>query len=789
MKNWFVSLRAFRMSALFQKRFYRQSLILILLAICIPTVLVGSGVKWIGTRQMESIVLSSRQHQAAESALRLDNALANLEKTATQWAFNPDFGLRLKGLETRYDYEFIRNLYTYLLLIKESNPLIDQANLYLDRTGDMYSDSNGTYAVRPEDRGRFHELLNYPQTTFWLTAFKPAAYGEGGDAGALTLVYQLPANSDAEPLGVLLVHVKRSQISQLLSGSTLDENGVAFLLDEAGNRIGSSSETEAALGLQNGLIERIRTDREAVKNPIYETDRQKYLVTHSAVKRLGKTWSYVSIDALAQINSPVVAASYFVYVFGASVLLLAVLSAFFVSRRLYQPIRTLIDVFRTGQGAGGEASDEIAFITEQWKRINVRSRVLEERLEQQLPVMKEGFLLQLLQGHFQYAPPAELKERMQLFGLGTDGTRYTIIGIQLSGVPQSAVRFREGDQELISFAAVNIIEELLKDEGMRCEIVNLHDLSIGLILSDPQAGRGEAGRGELRRLAERLADALHQFLRMPVTLCVGSPIASAVEMPQAWEEAKRLVRYRDLYEEKQVIQAEDFNMSMSEEIRYPFAAESEIVQAVRNLDEKGAASALELFCRELQANTTKEYLFQQGLLQLLGNLRFVMLKAGYNPFESEPFTLQEEMERGIGIPEITALFLEKIIRPYMLRTKRESEDQHVRVKLVIERILDAIHERFGDADLSLDGLADEHDMTPLALSKAFKKAAGINFVQYLTDVRLRRSKELLADTDDKINDIAEAVGYQPTYFNRIFKKSEGITPSQFRELMQESGRD
>ena len=102
-----------------KKRFYRQSLILVLLAICLPTIIVGSGVKWIGASQMEKAALTSRQHQIAEFAAHLDASLTNLEKTATQWAFDPELGYKLKNLETDYDYEFILHLYTNLLLIKE----------------------------------------------------------------------------------------------------------------------------------------------------------------------------------------------------------------------------------------------------------------------------------------------------------------------------------------------------------------------------------------------------------------------------------------------------------------------------------------------------------------------------------------------------------------------------------------------------------------------------------------------------------------------------------------------
>ncbi|MNC53328.1 HTH-type transcriptional regulator YesS [compost metagenome] len=52
---------------------------------------------------------------------------------------------------------------------------------------------------------------------------------------------------------------------------------------------------------------------------------------------------------------------------------------------------------------------------------------------------------------------------------------------------------------------------------------------------------------------------------------------------------------------------------------------------------------------------------------------------------------------------------------------------------------------------------------------------------------MEKARELLRDTDLLINDVAERVGYQHSYFNRIFKKLEGMTPTRYRELSREKG--
>ncbi|MNP60632.1 HTH-type transcriptional regulator YesS [compost metagenome] len=73
-----------------------------------------------------------------------------------------------------------------------------------------------------------------------------------------------------------------------------------------------------------------------------------------------------------------------------------------------------------------------------------------------------------------------------------------------------------------------------------------------------------------------------------------------------------------------------------------------------------------------------------------------------------------------------------------------------------------------------------------SLSKGFKLYLGKNFIEYLTELRVQKAKDLIGGTDLKMYDIAGQVGYQNGYFNRIFKKVEGMTPKQYREWVQNS---
>lgn len=83
-------------------------------------------------------------------------------------------------------------------------------------------------------------------------------------------------------------------------------------------------------------------------------------------------------------------------------------------------------------------------------------------------------------------------------------------------------------------------------------------------------------------------------------------------------------------------------------------------------------------------------------------------------------------------------------------------------------------------DISLESTANELGISPHYLSKLFKKETKVNFIDYLTRLRLTKAKELMKEGGKSIKEICYMVGYtDPNYFSRIFKKHTDHSPTEF----------
>ena len=109
--------------------------------------------------------------------------------------------------------------------------------------------------------------------------------------------------------------------------------------------------------------------------------------------------------------------------------------------------------------------------------------------------------------------------------------------------------------------------------------------------------------------------------------------------------------------------------------------------------------------------------------------------------------------------------------------EHEPKEQGERVIIGITRYL----QEHLEEEVSLSVLAEEFHLNPQYISQLFKTEIGVGFLAYLTNIRMEKAKKLLLSTSFPIAEIAQKTGYGDyRVFTKVFKKAEGITPSQYR---------
>ncbi len=133
--------------------------------------------------------------------------------------------------------------------------------------------------------------------------------------------------------------------------------------------------------------------------------------------------------------------------------------------------------------------------------------------------------------------------------------------------------------------------------------------------------------------------------------------------------------------------------------------------------------------------------------------------------ETEEYILQMLQEELMGMNVVNK---NKIVNDF-----QESND-------VIAFLIDYINKNYNQA-FTLESLASMVYMNPSYLSRLFKKATDKSLFEYVNEVRINKSIELLKDPNYKLKDIYKLVGYsKANYYNKVFKLKIGISPMQYR---------
>ena len=101
---------------------------------------------------------------------------------------------------------------------------------------------------------------------------------------------------------------------------------------------------------------------------------------------------------------------------------------------------------------------------------------------------------------------------------------------------------------------------------------------------------------------------------------------------------------------------------------------------------------------------------------------------------------------------------------------------------VVYLIRDYVNSNYMNSTLSVKDIGEYVKLSASYLCTFFKNSTGVTLNQYITEFRMEKAKQMLADPRYRVADISSAVGYSDgNYFSKSFRKYTGLSPSEFRE--------
>jgi two-component system response regulator YesN len=393
---------------------------------------------------------------------------------------------------------------------------------------------------------------------------------------------------------------------------------------------------------------------------------------------------------------------------------------------------------------------------------------IKEKMESVVPIIENGFLTSVLANE---SSDREIEQYKTLLGIEEEYGYVVVVelgeevkGTKLSNPIGSGVKmqrfypeFREYCKDYLNCfigpIAINRVTLFIPAEDDEME----YDNRISTI---------EKCRVLSRKLKEKCS--------LEIRMGIGT-VKRTNETEGSYSEAIQALKYGD----SRVNHIEDLDMQSSFEDNYP----AELERKLFILVEKGDTAKVKIVASEFFDWMVDNHSNDVMNIKLKA-IEFVLasekLAFGTGGMKYNFSSRSEYLSTVIEIGSLS-LLKEWYLNKIELATKSVATKKEDKLSNIVSKAKTYIDENY-EKELTLDSVARKIAISPYYLSKLFKDEIGENFIEYLTRLRIERAKKLLEENQLSIKEICMSVGYSdPNYFSRIFKKVEGVTPTEYRD--------
>lgn len=560
------------------------------------------------------------------------------------------------------------------------------------------------------------------------------------DLPVLTMVYPLRSGA----CGVI-IDIDQKHLQSLLQFNDVAPDASTVIIDGSGT-VASATTEEAFLSsyADNGYFPSILQSEERQGSFLWKESGREQLITWQRLA--DKDWIVVSTMPASGLLSRFSGIIRLVIVGFLVVLAGGLAAAFLSSRRVYRPIRALVDRMIPDEPL--DAPNEIEAVA---RKINL--------IQQDHAELKKTMHLTMVQ-HLLFGIPVNIAGR----DTPLNGAKaYCVVTLKLSDLPEDAA-----DSDQLIVAAGNIAAMMIQ-EACPCETAAWSTVAV-LILCLPDV---QQLSGEIQLILENACAWCREHFHCLAFASMSETVTTPERIHDAYAEAQMISQYTFYDQSRSVLTASIISPWQSPaEIRKDYWVQR-FAAVIPEGDSDAFLRTREEFFALLRQRPPRQA--RQAAADVLTELSVRLNAADH--------TDEDALLGAIpAAPEWNELV--RLVSACLDRSLHTASElgQGLRNLHLVQEVCAYVQAHYPDPMLSLQSAADTVGLSASYLGRVFKAQMHQTFSEYVTVLRLEEAKRLLMETSKPISVIAHDVGLEnQSYFSSLFRKAYGSSPSLFRQ--------
>ena len=382
----------------------------------------------------------------------------------------------------------------------------------------------------------------------------------------------------------------------------------------------------------------------------------------------------------------------------------------------------------------------------------------QRRFVESLPLLQQRFLQKL--ANQDGASIVDIEKELTDLGIQLEGPFYNVLLLNV----------KEEDKAIVT----EIISETFSTNGNGF-LINGEMNELVLLLSlDVDDNGGE------KKLAEAILEQLKARLDNCVTITIGRTYRNLFEIGTSFVESRLAMDMKHIMGTSRVYSIDDTIPSMMQNVNLLGELNEEFNNQVRLELPSKAKETLERLSEAITENKSIP-LSEIKLLGLKYSTSLYYQIKKWKKGEEESLSITVLFNHILQLESLHEMMdtLHGLVDEWADSMDKEKNLNH---HSLVDNAMAYMNENFHDLTLTQQKVADKVFVSAPYLSNLFKHEKGLNFGDYLLELRITRAMELLRDQDAKVYKVAESVGYSnPQYFSVCFKKYTGHTPGEYRK--------